>query len=65
MAKVRVEFKDTSAWVRTPDGGYPLDQWIDTDGGEAFARYFPYGEYAIVEIDTETGEVRVVPTNGE
>lgn len=59
MSKVRATFKSPDAL------DYALQDIQDEDererAEEIFRQFVKYGEYVTIEINTETGEARVVP----
>lgn len=59
--KIHFRFKCPYAVDRgLVDAGLDLSE-LDPDIEKLVGKYFEYGEYVDIELDTETGEAKVVP----
>lgn len=61
MAKIQITLKDPDGvWDSVTTYGYDMNELPD-DVDAVFSKFVEWKEYVTIELDTETGEARVVP----
>ncbi len=69
MAKLRIVLKDPDGvWDSVQDAGIDPNEIEESEFRDVFERFVEFKEYVVVELDSETGEARVLPvreSNGE
>jgi hypothetical protein len=61
MAKIQITLKDPDGvWDNVTSYGYDMNELPD-DVDSVFSKFVEWKEYVTIELDTETGEARVVP----
>ena len=66
MAKLRITLKDPDGiWNSLDRAGIEPTDVDDSEFSDVFDKFVEYDEYVKIELDSETGEARVIPKRGE
>ena len=68
MSKIQIQFKDPDAIYEILNGKHPLPDdenditpRMEREREEFSDQFFEYGDYGVIEIDTETMDCRLLP----